>query len=858
MLFSSLRTRLSRLLSHSSVPRSPGRRRLDPPPRIEALEDRTAPATFTVTNTLDSGMGSLRQALLDTNDSGDPANTIRFAIDSGVQTIQPSSALPTVTRPVVIDGTSQPGYAGTPLIELDGSLAGAGANGLRITAGDCTVEGLAINRFGQAGIQIQTGGGNTVQGDYLGIDVTGATALGNGLGLEISSADNRVANNLISGNRVDGVRILAPGGTGNVLVGNFIGTDATGTVSLAAPNSNNGVVITGASNTVGGTDAGAGNLLSGNIQQGVYLNGATATGNVVLGNYIGTDATGTRAIRNGLNGVLITGPSNTIGGSAAGARNVISGNTQQGVFVNGTGATDNLIQGNYIGTDASGTSEVSNGLRGITVANGASNNRIGGTDAGAGNLLSGNLQNGVELTGDSTTGNVLQGNLIGTDATGTRALPNHLRGVGISYGAFNNTVGGTTAGARNIISGNLQNGVLLDANTSGNVVQGNYIGTDVTGTAAVPNQQEGVLLGKTSVAGPITDNLIGGTAPGAGNLISGNHNQGVRINNDQTSGNVVQGNLIGTDATGTVALPNGAQGVLIQGGATANVIGGTDAGAGNLISGNQGTGVEITGNGTTDNVVQGNFIGTDSTGTVALGNGGSGVRILAGAGNNTIGGTTAEAGNLISGNGLDGVTITNAGTAGNQIQGNRIGTDLSGTLNLGNGGNGVAVTGGAHDNGIGGTALGAGNIIGFNGNDGVLINSGADNGILHNSIFDNANLGIELLNGGNNNHPAPQLTSAVAGCGVTTVRGVLAAQASTLYTLEFFVADSSGQGQQFLGSVTVTTDENGLAVFSVDLAGEQPPGQPVTATATDPSNNTSAFCQPVVVTKAGGRHRPGN
>jgi titin len=701
------------------VPCSPGQHR--PHLLLEALEDRTAPALFTVSNTLDSGMGSLRQAILDSNASWDPSNTIQFAINSGVQTIRPTSALPALTRPVLIDGTSQPDYAGTPLIDLDGSLAGTGAGGLKITAGNCTIGGLAINRFGQTGIQIQTGGGNTIQGNYLGTDVTGTTALGNGLGLEVSSSSNRIANNLISGNRVDGVRILAPGGTGNVLVGNMIGTDATGTVSLAAPNSNNGVVVIGASNTIGGTDPGAGNLISGNHQQGIYLNGATATGNV--------------------------------------------------------------IQGNTIGTDVTGTSEVSNGLRGITLANGASKNLIGGTDTGAGNLLSGNLQNGIELTGEGTTANVLQGNLIGTDVTGTQALPNHLRGVGISYGASRNTVGGTTDGARNIISGNAQNGVLLDANTTGNVVQGNYIGTDITGTVAVPNQQEGVLLGKTSIAGPITNNLIGGTASGAGNLISGNHNQGVRINNDQTSENVVQGNTIGTDVTGTVALANGAQGVLIQGGATGCVIGGTDPGAGNVISGNHGNGVEITGNTTTRHVVWGNWIGTD----------------------------------------------------------------INGTLNLGNGGNGVAVTGGAHDNGIGGPADGAGNIIGFNGNDGVLINTGAGNAILHNSIFGNGNLGIELLNGGNHNQPAPQLTSALAGGGVTTVAGTLTAQASTTYTLEFFAADSSGQGQQFLGSVTVTTDASGVAVFSLDLAGEQPSGQPITATATAPGNDTSVFSAPVFV-----------
>jgi titin len=677
---------------------------------------------------LDSGAGSFRQAILNSNGSRDATNSIEFVIDSGAQTIRPTSPLPTVTRPVVIDGTSQPGYAGTPLIELDGSLAGA-ANGLKITAGGCTIQGLVINRFGQDGIQIQAGGGNTIQGDYLGTDLTGTTALGNGLGLEIDSDGNWVANNLISGNRVDGVRALAPGGNSNVLLGNLIGTDATGTMSLAPANANNGVVITGAWNTVGGTDAGAGNLISGNHQQGIYVNGA--------------------------------------------------------------GATNNVIQGNYIGTDATGMVEVSNGLRGITVANGASDNLIGGPDIGAGNLLSGNLQNGLELTGDGTTGNLVQGNLIGTDATGGAALPNHLRGVGISYGASGNTVGGTAPGARNIISGNLQNGVLLDAGTDGNVVQGNFLGTDITGTYAVPNHLQGVLLGKTSIAGPITNNLVGGTEPGAGNLIAGNLGEGVRIQDDQTSGNLVQGNLIGTNVTGYVALPNGSQGVLILQGAFANTVGGTDPGAGNLIAGNA----------------------------------------------------------------KEGILIRDAGTEGNVIQGNQIGTDVTGSAPLGNAHDGVHIMG-ASNNSVGATDLGGGNTIAFNGGDGVLVESGTGNAIRANAIFANAGPGIELRANGNSNQAAPVLESAVSDGMTITIAGAFHSAAATDFTLEFFAtpvcsSSGSGEGENFLGTVAVTTDAGGDADFTVAFDAVVDPGEVITATATDPGNNTSAFSACLTVTGPG-------
>jgi titin len=698
---------------------------------VERLEPRLPLTSFLVANTNDAGLGSLRQAILDAN-ANPGLDQICFAIDSGPQTITPNSALPVITDPVVLDGTTQPGYAGMPLIELNGSQAGAGANGLRITAGDSTVQGLVINRFGQSGILIQGNGNDVLAGNFIGTDPTGTVGLGNGLGIDVTTGCNLIggtapgAGNVISGNRVDGMRLEGPGATGNVVQGNFIGTDVSGTMSLALPNSNNGVVV--------------------------------------------------------------TGPGNTIGGTAPEARNVISGNVQQGIFLNGTGASGNLVQGNYIGTDVSGALAVSNGLRGITAANGASNNTVGGTDTGAGNLLSGNLQNGLELTGSGTTGNVMQGNLIGTDAAGTVAVPNHLRGVGISFGAFDNLIGGTDPGAGNLISGNLQNGVLLDANTDGNVVQGNFIGTDLTGSYAIPNQLEGVLIGKTGVAGPITNNLIGGTAPEAGNLISGNRGPGVRIKDVDTSGNLVQGNLIGTDATGTVPLPNGAQGVLLLQGANGNTVGGTDPGAGNVIAGNTQEGVMIKDDGTTGNVVQGNFVATDVTSTIALGNG------------------------------RDGVSITNT----------------------------------ASNNTIGGTGPGAGNVIAYSGQNGVLVDRGTGNAIQGNVIFASAGLGIRLTNNGNNAQPAPVLVGATSDGVSTTVEVLLTAAPDSTFTLEFFantVCNPSGfgEGQSVLGSALVTTDDSGNADVPVTFATAVPPGEFLSATATDPGGNTSQFSACLVV-----------
>src|SRR5258708_3047835 len=118
-----------------------------PPLRLEALEDRTAPATFTVMNTNDSGMASFPQPIVDPNPSSDAA-TIAFDIGGGgVQTIRVLSALPTITHAVVIDGTTQPGYSGAPLVVLNGSSAGLGVRGLEISAGNSTVKGLVVNGF---------------------------------------------------------------------------------------------------------------------------------------------------------------------------------------------------------------------------------------------------------------------------------------------------------------------------------------------------------------------------------------------------------------------------------------------------------------------------------------------------------------------------------------------------------------------------------------------------------------------------------------------------------------------------------------------------------------------------------------
>jgi hypothetical protein len=245
---------------------------------------------FTVTNTDDSGPGSLRQTLLNANASSG-IDTISFNIPgANPHTIQPASALPTITDPVIIDGTTQPGFADTPIIELDGSHTGAGANGLHISAGNSTVQGLIINRFPRHGLLLDTGGGNTIQGNYIGTGVTGKTGLANGGdGIHIlNSANNGIggptarAGNLISANAGDGVDINGNASAGNRLQGNLIGTTISRSVSLG--NAGHGVHLHGGArnNRIGGS----GNIIAHNGGDGVRVDGASTTGNTIGGNAI--------------------------------------------------------------------------------------------------------------------------------------------------------------------------------------------------------------------------------------------------------------------------------------------------------------------------------------------------------------------------------------------------------------------------------------------------------------------------------------------------------------------------------------------------------------------------------------------
>ena len=805
-----------------------------------------AMTTNMVTTVSDSGSGSLRQAMLNAN-SQTGLNLIAFNIPgAGPFTITPGSALPTITEPVVIDGTTQPDYAGSPLIQINGSSLQAGVNGLLISAGGCTVRGLAINHCPLDAIRLEILGGNIIQGNFLGTDPTGTVALGNGEGGvmvygspgNLIGGTNAAQRNVISGGNQNGIYLFLAGSAGNVVSGNYIGTSVTGLAALG--NVDSGIeVATASSNLIGGAAAGAGNVLSGNGQSGLYILSPTATGNVVQGNYIGVDASGTAALKNGQDGVTLNGVSgNTIGGATAAARNILSGNLESGVFLFGA-ASGNVVEGNYIGTDVTGKVAVANGTNGVTL-DGAVGNTVGGTKAGALNVISGNQQDGVLIYGAGASNNLVLGNYIGPDATGTNALPNSYGGVTIE-GVPGNIIG--AANGRNVISGNAGNGVyVLTAGASNNLVAGNYIGLDATGEAAMPNSLAGVYI---QVAG----NTIGGVGPGAGNVISGNTDNGLFIYGATASNNVVEGNFIGTDATGEMSVQNGYCGVAISN-APANMIGGTADGAGNVISGNYDSGLSLGGN-TSGTVVQGNYIGTDLTGGNAVPNFG-GIYFY-GAGSNLIGGAVAGAGNLISGNTAEGLSVGNAGANGNTIQGNFIGTKADGASPLGNQWHNIDFSATASGNLVGGSTPAADNHIAYVTSsyyDGVRVRAGClGNFVSRNSIFSNAGWGIVLGNSGVTVSNLVTLTEVVSDGLTTGIQGSMSTYANGSFLVQIYenvapnlsTSPGYGEGLIYLASTNITTGANGQASFVLLLPYGIPTGRYLCATATDSAQTTWEF-----------------
>jgi hypothetical protein len=510
----------------------------------------------------------------------------------------------------VTDAGNVPAPNGTGIL-ISGSssnvVGGDTANARNIISGN-KVHGVVISGPGSKV--------NKVQGNYIGLDTTGTQKLGNGeVGVFVDhSSDTLIGgdgfgeSNVISGNGRDGVEIFES--TNTKVLGNYIGTNERGDSKLG--NAGAGINISNSSRSIVGiTGTGAHQIISANVSNGVIISGATSTENTLENNYIGTDVNGTAKFGNNEVGVFVhDAPRNHILG------NIISANGKDGIQIQGGHATNNEVKGNYIGTDKDGTTGLGNSRQGVLIID-APKNSIGGGTTLARNIISSNNESGVGISGSGATENEVLGNYIGTKRDGDARLGNGVNPrPGRIYGGIfiesapGNTIGGNSPGEGNIISGNNGSGVIVSGSgAAGNKIFGNYIGTDKDGTLDLGNTEAGVFIADAP------DNEVGGATPTPGtppgNIVSANQGAnfaaGVHIQGPGATGNKVQGNLIGTQKDGKTGLPNANDGIFIAQSASNNMIGDVDdKQKGNIIAFNGRGGVIVdsgTGNGILSNSI---------------------------------------------------------------------------------------------------------------------------------------------------------------------------------------------------------------------------------------------------------------
>lgn len=638
-----------------------------------------------------AGACTLRAALQEA-EAREGADVVQFRIGTGIRTIRPATPLPIMAGPITLDGSTQPGYAGAPLVEIDGSALevgdareGPGLDGLVFVNGGHTVRALSIGGFEGAGIVLAEGDGNRVLGCYIGVDATGLAARPNGDdGLVVTrSADNAIGGeaaaerNLVSGNGGRGIFLDGPRATGNRLTGNVIGLAADGT---ALPNGAQGILVQDApDNAIGGRSGSDGNIVAGNAGDGIVVRGVAASGNLVAGNLVG--ARGADDPANGGTGILIDGaPETTIGGDLA-ARNWIAGNRGDGIALVGPDARDGRVGGNLVGLGTDGATARGNGGDGIRIV-GAPDNRVGGpgglvpatwavaaralTEPVTSTVLAGNVVafsggDGIEVGGAGARGNAISGNAIGVTASGAPA-GNADHGI-LLDGAPSNEIGGPDGGG-NAIAANGGSGVaVVGIGARRNRLVGNDIGVVPpswpSATLTTGNRGEGVLI----LGAPDTlvgDGALGGS--GRGNAIGRNEGDGVRIAGDGADRGAVRGNRIGVAADGSPA-PNGGDAVAVIGGARRTVV------AGNRIGHAARHGISVAGAGTDHTAIAANAI-HDS--------GGDGIRVWAGAGGAAIG--AAEPGDAAMGNEVRGSAGAGIALLGDEsvVAGNRLGPARSG------------------------------------------------------------------------------------------------------------------------------------------------------------------------------------
>ena len=613
-----------------------------------------------VTTLNDSGPGSLRAAITAANASHSRDSRIMFSVDGSIKL---ASDLPPMISRVNIDGTSAPAYGGTPTVEIDAN----GHSGLVFAPGSSGSKlfGIAIVKARGNGVTLEAGA-ITINLDFVGLDLDGAAAGNGGDGIHISSqssndrigfnasgASGAIAN-VISANAGDGISLH--GSSANVIAANRIGTDVKG--KIAMPNGGNGILLTDGSsaNEIGGkrfTDSGTGEK---------------------------NNPTGSKGT---VPPVFVVPPDG----------NLISGNDGDGILIE-KGSSQNVLNGNFIGTTADGDGTIANLGDGVGISLSNENSLSGCKFVNDPfvyyNVVSGNRQNGVRITSSNNV--VVQGNFFGVGANNSTIVANGRDGILIDGSSQNTQVGGVIP-LGNVSAGNIRNGIEV-AGTAAGFITFNTFGGLLAFKGAAPNGNDGLLITAT-----------GGNQTVRTNVFSGNMNDGVEIGGD-ASGVTVGPDIIGLSTKGDSSLPNGGNGVVIGGTAHGNVVGDSYHSVipQNTFSGNLGYGVVLTA-GAHDNRIINTFIGTNVLGALALANRKGGIMVGANASHNVIGGLSDDpkvpAKNLISGNGGNGVTLA-AGSSYTTVANNWIGLTRSGERKLPNNRRPIVVRPGSVHNKISG------------------------------------------------------------------------------------------------------------------------------------------------------------
>jgi titin len=634
---------------------------------------------YVVTNTNDSGAGSLREAITSVNSSSSSQYSgISFAV-TGVITL--ASDLPAITKKVLIDGGTAPGYVAgntttAPLVAVNFANAGSGFN---FNSGSAGSGIYALSIYGSKTNGITLNASNiTLLRNYIGLNLSGAAGgnAGDGIYIAAASINNVIGSNpksisglysnVISGNTLNGIRIY--GSAGNKIQANAVGTNPAGTSAIS--NKNNGILVTyyATENTIGGTayyDSATGqtndptgnkgtvpivyiapplgNLISGNTQNGVHIDQYSEL-TVLSGNFIGTNNAGTAAIGNGIDGVSITNSNNnqligcTYEDNPFIYYNVLSGNGRNGLYVYNSNAI--LVQANFFGAGANNASMVPNRQDGIHVGGTSAGVQVGGVIP-LGNVSAGNGRDGIRVAGTSSGFTTF--NTFGGLYAFQGAAPNQGNGITIDSTGLNNLI------RTNVMSGNILNGIWLTANATGVTVDPNVVGPNTYGTSALTGTSatNGYGNGGNGILVDGSGNYIGGYNGSVipQNTFSGNQLYGIKITGNN---NYVFNASIGlaTNFTKVTGLGNGAGGIWITG--TGNSVGPTPSAFSTTtpvtayISANTGNGVTLTG--TNGNTVTGNYFGyaalTPATAPVVNQACNTGVSIF-GAGSNTVSGNAS-------------------------------------------------------------------------------------------------------------------------------------------------------------------------------------------------------------------------